>query len=245
MADFTLTYKAFGESALLIEWPARIDDAILQDILLFQTQIEQQLCDLLRESQPAYNSLTLFFDPEKLTHQELTDRLRKLYENLEKGSSKTGRHWQLPVCYHPSFGLDLEELAEQKGISTEALVRLHTAPFYTVYFIGFLPGFLYLGGLAETLHTPRRDNPRLRLPSGSVGIAGSQTGIYPQESPGGWHIIGNCPIPLFDPTADPPCFIQPGDRLSFNPVSEAEYYAIQQQLNSGTFKLKERLYAGS
>src|SRR5699024_5992541 len=128
------------------------------------------------------------------------------------------RQLLLPVCYDPLVAPDLDLVSKQKKLSRSQVIAIHCAGEYRVFMIGFLPGFPYLGGLDKRLEIPRKEQPRRKVAAGSVGIAGSQTGIYPQESPGGWQIIGRCPIPLFDPLADPPCPIAPGDVIKFREI---------------------------
>ncbi len=131
--------------------------------------------------------------------------------------------WQLPICYDLDFGIDLKDVSEHLGKSVAEVIALHTSHTFTVFGIGFLPGFMYLGGLPEVLEVPRRPDPRLKVAKGSVGLAGKQTGIYPQESPGGWNIIGNCSVPLFDANSDDPCFVSVGDKIRFYAISKAEH----------------------
>jgi inhibitor of KinA len=132
---------------------------------------------------------------------------------------------ELPVCYGGEFGPDLEEVAARCGLSAAEVMARHSTAEYRVYMLGFSPGFPYLGGLDPAIAAPRRETPRLRVPAGSVGIAGMQTGIYPQESPGGWQIIGRTPGRLFRPDRAEPCLLGPGDRLRFVPVGPEAFRA--------------------
>lgn len=179
----------------------------------------------LREAVPTYRSLLLHFDP--LTLEEA--RLRRHVEALLRGDAvrlapeREPRLREVPTLYGGAMGPDLPSVAELTGLTEAEVVRLHSETIYTVYMVGFLPGFPYLGVLPEALETPRLEEPRLVVPAGSVAIAGRQTGIYPLESPGGWRLIGRTPLRLFDPRRDPPAYIAPGDRVRFVPVSAAEY----------------------
>src|SRR5699024_4926794 len=130
---------------------------------------------------------------------------------------------EIPVLYGGDYGPDLDLVAHRNQLSTEEVIRIHSERDYLVYMIGFAPGFPYVGGMDERIEAPRKENPRQSIPAGSVGIAGKQTGIYPFESPGGWQIIGRTPAQLFLPESNPPTLIQPGDRLRFVPIDEAEY----------------------
>mgnify|MGYP005819369923 CR=1 FL=1 len=151
--------------------------------------------------------------------------------------------WEIRVCYDLQFGIDLEAISSEKGLSIEEIIALHTENMYTVYFTGFLPGFLYLGGLNEKLSTPRKQTPRTAIPKGAVAIGGTQTGIYPQVSPGGWNIIGNTPVPMFRVNETKPCKIQAGDKIKFHPISDAEHRELIEKVNAGSFELKHYPYA--
>ena len=138
------------------------------------------------------------------------------------------------------FGIDLEALSNSINLSVEEIIELHSKPFYIIYFIGFLPGFLYLGGLDSKLQTPRKANPRLKVPKGSVAIGGNQTGIYPSESPGGWNIIGKSPINFFNLKNDTPCFAKPGDKLQFYPISKDKYSDIEVMVEGNVYQLESQ-----
>ena len=131
--------------------------------------------------------------------------------------------WEVPVCYESVMAPDLLELAEGKQLTISQFVELHTSPYYRIHFFGFLPGFFYLNGLPEILHAPRKSVPSRSVPRGSVAIGGSQTGIYPGESPGGWHLIGRTPVSLFNSQTDPPVWARPGERIKFVPISASQY----------------------
>ena len=168
----------------------------------------------VRDVVPGMNNLTILFDPLAADPQQLTDKLLSAWETAAI-SQKAMRKIDIPVIYGGDSGPDLAEVARHTGLSPAEIVKRHTAAEYIVYFIGFQPGFPYLGGLDPTLATPRRNEPRVVVPAGSVGIGGSQTGIYPSASPGGWQLIGHTGLQLFDPSKNPPTLLQPGDRVRF------------------------------
>ena len=242
MSDHPISFKPFGEKAILIEWPARVDEAILYDILVFTEYLKQECLDTqLWEFVPAYNSLTL------ICRKPIENR-KELFDNLQAWHKKTRGHiplkrqlWRLPVCYEPEFGIDLEETAAKLNLTEEQLIEMHSSETYTVYGIGFLPGFMYLGGLPQSLEVPRRATPRLQVPKGSVGLAGKQTGIYPQQSPGGWNIIGNCPIPIFNVDKPEPCFVSVGDRIQFYPVTRASYDLHKIEAEVGIYNIEKSI----
>ncbi|WP_093026261.1 5-oxoprolinase subunit PxpB [Pustulibacterium marinum] len=236
-----LTYKAFGDKAILIEWPVKIDPEILEDIIQLKSKIESELSSEIEEVVIAYNSITIIF---KCSINHLDETI-EVFKNLHLSESKINHHikslWKIPVCYDTTFGLDLEVLSETLQLSKEEIITLHTQPQYTVYFIGFLPGFLYLGGLDERLTMPRKATPRLQVEQGSVAIGGSQTGIYPMESAGGWNLIGKTPVPFFDSSKDNPCFAKSGDTIQFVPISMKEYKKICLEVEAGVYELENTL----
>lgn len=163
---------------------------------------------------PGMNNLTIVFDPLAVTADALTPALRDAWETADIEHAD-GREIEIPVEYCGECGPDLQAVAEHTGLPADEVVARHAACEYVVFFLGFQPGFAYLGGLDETLHTPRRAAPRLEVPAGSVGIGGAQTGIYPARSPGGWQLIGRTTCVLFDPSRQPPTLLLPGDRVRF------------------------------
>ena len=163
-------------------------------------------------------------------------RLNMLTDKL-KESEKPDRYlWRLPVSYDLDFALDLDEVAKKLKKTIPEIIAMHTGTTYTVYGIGFLPGFMYLGGLLKDLEVPRKATPRSKVVKGAVGIAGKQAGIYPQESPGGWNIIGNCSVPIFDATKENPCFVNVGDKIEFYQISRAEYDLHKIEAEVGIYK---------
>ncbi|HPI79719.1 MAG TPA: 5-oxoprolinase subunit PxpB [Cyclobacteriaceae bacterium] len=233
-----LSYKAFGEGALLVEWPAQINQNTLFDILRLQSAVESKLGDALVETVNAYHSLTIIFNPETLSFEGAVKKVQSLYPERPPLEKLPRNLWAVPVCYDMEYGIDLEEVAHLHKLTVDEVVALHCQPEYTIYFTGFLPGFLYLGGLPESIHTPRKPSPRLRVKKGAVAIAGGQTGVYPSDSPGGWNIIGNSPLPFFDPVRQPPCFARAGDLLRFYPVSKEGHKEILEKVALGTFTIE-------
>lgn len=233
------TYKPYGPKAILIEWPARIEEGILYDILALERLVKDK--SSLVDTVIAYHSLTIRYR-ERIDFDQAVAELKSLSTEANKAPKLNLKRWRIPVCYEEEFGIDLAFLAEEKNCQIKDIVQWHSAADYLVYFIGFQPGFLYLGGLAEKLHYPRRGNPRLRVAKGSVGIGGVQTGIYPQESAGGWQIIGRSPIECFDLKQEPPCFAQAGDRIQFEAISKEQYHQIRADVEAGNYQIPfERL----
>lgn len=235
MKNYQLKYKPFGESAILIEWPAKIDASIIQDIVSFEAILAWE--PTISDTIIAYNSLTVLFR-EVYEFDTAVERFSALYNQKKQVKTRASRCWKIPVCYDTRFGLDLEEIALSKQLSIDEVIQLHSSTKYLVYFIGFQPGFLYLGGLDERIHMPRKANPRLRVEKGSVGIGGEQTGIYPQDSSGGWNILGKTPFELFDITKAQPCFAKAGDRIQFEPVDLHTFKQIEIEVQSGNYEPK-------
>jgi inhibitor of KinA len=236
---FQLTYKLFGWSAILVEWPANISQEIIQEIISFERQVKE--IDAILDTIIAYNSLLIRYQ-NPIVDKELTiSQLKNKYTASSYVIKQDQFLWEIPVCYDASFGIDLEEIANKKKCSVTDIIRLHTETDYIVYFIGFQPGFLYLGGLHQNLHIPRKSNPRVRVDKGSVGIGGAQTGVYPQNSSGGWNIIGKSPLNFFNMKATNPCFAKSGDRIQFVAVDIHTFYQIEREVINQEFIIKKRL----
>lgn len=174
---------------------------------------------------PAFRSLFVQYDPREISFESLCTEIERraaCRASPRPGKGRTAAV-EIPVCYDPRVAPDLEEVARRHGLSAEEAARLHAARAYRVYMLGFTPGFLFLGGLDRRLHTPRLAEPRRRVPAGSVGIAGAQTGAYAIASPGGWRLIGRTPLRLFDAARTPPARAMPGDTVRFVPISLGEY----------------------
>lgn len=239
MSSFHLTYKPYGISAILIEWPAKIQENIIIDIVAYENKILKK--SGVADTIVAYHSLLIKYEVPIADYVSTILELQELYVSTRLLKKQVHQLWQIPVCYHVSFGIDLEEIACKKKCSVSEIIRLHTERDYLVYFIGFQPGFLYLGGLHQNLHVPRKSNPKVRVDKGSVGIGGSQTGIYPQNSSGGWNIIGKSPLNFFDINASEPCFAKPGDRIQFVSVDIHTFYQIEREVANQKFTVKKSL----
>lgn len=236
--------KPMGERSVLIQFEPEINPVLLEKILFYKDVLYGSMVKEEVEVINTYNSLlvTYTYSIEDIYGEIL--RIEKLLEKSQIDKSNDSRLYHIPVCYEPEFGLDLELISTHKQISISQIIQLHTAPVYIVYFIGFLPGFLYLGGMDEKLKISRKNQPRLEVEKGAVGIGENQTGIYPKKSPGGWQIIGNSPVSFFNKNEDPPCEISAGDRVKFYAVSKDEYDTISEEVARGVFRLKSETYAG-
>jgi inhibitor of KinA len=177
----------------------------------------------VRNLHPAYCSLLVKFDALKLRHEELEERLRKNLDRLGEVKLPAPRQIEIPVCYGGEYGPDLDDVAALHGMTPEGVIRLHTATSYLVYFLGFVPGFAYLGELPQELVTPRLATPRKKVPAGSVGIAGNQTGVYPFETPGGWRLLGRTPLAMFRTDRNGLSLLSIGDHVRFVAVSRERF----------------------
>ena len=182
----------------------------------------------MRNLHPGYTSVLVDFDPLQMTHEELAAIIEQSAPAAGAQAQRQSNLVSVPVCYDPEFGPDLLDLATHAKISPEEVIRIHSSATYLVYFLGFSPGFAYMGGLPEKLHMPRLATPRGHVAGGTVGIAGSQTGIYPVDSAGGWRLIGRTPWRMFDPNAQPPTRLQPGDTVNFSAIDRATFSAMAQ-----------------
>lgn len=232
-----VTIVPHGDAAMLIEWEAKIDPKINQKITglvsLFKNQKIEGVIDFI----PAFSTLLINYDPRIISYQ----RLKAITEDLltvEVGGGKMKKRiFEIPVCYGGQYGPDIDFISRNAGLSEQALIDIHSGTDYLIYMLGFLPGFSYLGGLDESIHTPRLDNPRMIIPAGSVGIGGSQTGIYPLESPGGWQLLGRTPVKTYDPDRKNPILFDAGDYIRFVPIDADTYQQIEAAVAEGTYQV--------
>ncbi len=227
-----------GDTALTIEFGDRIEKRWLTAVTALDEALAQAMAnDRLPgvvETVPTFRSLTLVYDPLLTSRAAIEGVLRQVLPNATSVLRRHRRRWRLPVCYGDQLselGPDLDDLAAASGLSSSEVVRVHSSMRYVVYLLGFLPGFAFLGDLAPALVRPRRREPRLRVPAGSVAVASTLTAIYPWDSPGGWHLIGRCPIPLFSPDWPEAALLQAGDEVGFRCLDLVEYRELASTTN--------------
>ena len=218
--DAVVAYRmlAAGDTGLVVEFGDRVDRPLSNLVLALAQRIGDANIAGVVECVPTFRSLMIYYEPLAVPYAALTARVGELVQGLLPAET-AGRLWRLPVCYDQSLAPDLAEVAATTNLSPAQVAERHSAPTYHVYMLGFLPGQPYLGDLAPDLALPRRHSPRMKIPAGSVAIATTLTCIFPQETPCGWHLIGRCPVPLWDRQA----LLRPGDRVGFVPVSVREY----------------------
>jgi KipI family sensor histidine kinase inhibitor len=218
-----IRFLPIGERGLTVELGNEISIAINAQVRALAIGIEAAGIPGLTEVIPTYRSIGVEYDPLVTTFEDMQARIREVAAHLDPQGLGTPKLVQIPTVYGGEYGPDLPFVAEHAGLSVADVIRLHTGTEYHVYMLGFTPGYVYLGGLPERLHTPRLSSPRIRVPRGSVAVGGSQTGIYPVESPGGWRLIGRTYLTLFDPSKEIPTLMLPGDKVRFVPIGEADY----------------------
>jgi len=230
-------YLPFGDNALLVEFSDTISlEANLKVTVLSEAVTKAKM--RIEELVPTYRSLLIRYDPLKTTYEQLVFQLKDLEKTLDKPSPETKRQKiAIPVVYGGEYGPDLAYVAKHHRLTEQQVVKLHSSREYRVYMIGFVAGFPYLGEVSDEIATPRLETPRLKVPAGSVGIAETQTGIYPCEAPGGWQIIGRTPLVLFNPMQQPPTPLKAGDTVNFEAISEKEFRTIEKQTRT---KLSQR-----
>lgn len=225
-----------GDSALLIEFEQKIAPEINAQITAFVHLLKGQHIEGVTDLIPAFASLLINYDPRVIGYKDLKARIEELLKIEVSEEAGDARVFEIPVCYGGEYGPDIANIAENAGLSEQEVIDIHCSKDYLIYMLGFLPGFVYLGGLDERIHTPRLANPRISIPAGSVGIAASQTGIYPLNSPGGWQLLGMTPVKTYDPERETPILVEAGDYIRFVPVTEEEFLKIKKQVDDGTYE---------
>jgi len=231
---------AAGEGGLVVEFGAIISPAINVCVQTFMRMVSGSKVNGIIEAVPSYCSVVIYFDPFKITRTSLTKQIEAILADLQlaKLGNLVRRVVHIPVCYGGVLGPDLDYVAKYTGLMVEKVIKLHAGQPYLVYMLGFTPGFPYLGGLSDLLIVPRQEKPRSRVPVGSVGIGGNQTGFYPIESPGEWWLIGRTPLKAFDPTRPEPFLLAPGDYVQFESITLEQYFLIRQAVTQGIYQLK-------
>ncbi len=222
-----------GDQALLIEYGDGIDPAVNERVRAVAAFLKKSPPDGVRAVIPAYRNLSLLYDPLVTSPDNILRALAELESRIHEVEIQRPKIVEIPVCYGGEYGPDLDFVAEHNHLTPEEVISIHAGTDYPIYMVGFTPGFCYLGGLDKRLHTPRRRTPRTFLPAGSVGIAEAQTGMYPQDSPGGWQIIGRTPLRLFAPERENPFLYEAGDRIRFIPIAVEDFIRISRREGKG------------
>lgn len=222
-----------SETSALIEFGNKIDKDINKKIRLFCTYLDENPFSGFIEYVPYYASVSVIYNPLMIKNDEpfkiVKLKLEEILLKLDFSYDYEEHIVEIPVCYCGELAPDIEYVAKVNHLSVDEVIDIHSNGKYLVYMIGFAPGFPYLGGLSEKIHTPRRETPRIAIPEGSVGIAGTQTGVYTIETPGGWQIIGRTPLKMFDLNSDYQTLLKCGDIVKFYPISYDEYINLKEK----------------
>lgn len=227
-----------GDAAMVVEFGSTLDPRLNAQVQALDAALREAPPPGMRETVPTLRSLLVQYDPDVIDFATLAAFVRPLLSGPAARPTAPGRRWRLPVCYGGRHGPDLDWVAERVGLSTGEVVRLHAGASYRAGMVGFLPGCAYLLGLPEALALPRRATPRTQVPRGAVAIALTMSLVYPADSPGGWHLLGHCPVPMFDLRRDPAPLIDAGDEIRFEPVREAEIEAVARAIAAGGYDVE-------
>jgi len=221
-----------GDRAMLVQYGKEINETNNDCVAQLAAWLEQQEIAGIQELVPTYCSLMICYEPKTITYPALVQRLKRFKPSIVDNQQKEKKILEIPCVYD---GEDLTSMEELCHLSKEEIIKLHCGTDYRIYMLGFLPGFVYLGGLDERIHAPRLSSPRTAIPAGSVAIGGGQTGIYPIASPGGWRLLGRTPLKLYDPERSEPILCKAGEYIRFVPITLERFQEIEQELESGSY----------
>ena len=224
-----------GDSSVIVEFGNDISPEINSRIRTFNIALEESHIPGISEMVPTYRSLMVHYDPGVIRYDGLVKELKSLLGQLSSIQIPPSDVLEIPVLYGGEAGPDLDFVAEHNHKTPEEVIQIHTSTEYLIYMLGFTPGFTYLGGMSDEIAAPRLKQPRVKIPAGSVGIAGSQTGVYPIDSPGGWQLIGKTPVRMYDPDRAEPILPKAGEYIKFYSITQAEFDAITAQEAAGTY----------
>lgn len=226
-----------GDRALIVEFGRIIDETINDRVQQMANLLDREKPAGVLECIPTYRSLLVLYDPMIVGYESLKNTILKMVPEEGSAESHVKTILRIPCCYGREYGPDLSDMEKICGIGEDEIVRIHSGQLYKIYMLGFLPGFVYLGGMDPRIAAPRLSVPRTAIPAGSVGIGGSQTGVYPIASPGGWRLIGSTPVRFYDPDRAEPILCRAGEYIRFIAITPEEYKAIARDVSAGTYKL--------
>lgn len=231
-------YLICGDSALNMEFGNIISEETNKKIRAVAILIETMKITGINELVPTYRSLMIHYNPLMIDYGNLVSILREVEGSLDNILLPSPEIIEIPVLYGGQYGLDIENVAKHNNLTVEEVIRIHTSVEYLIYMLGFTPGFPYLGGMDKRIATPRLSSPRTKIPAGSVGIAGEQTGVYPMQSPGGWQLIGRTPLELYNPEKENPILLKSGNYIVFKSIDEEEYIKIEEKIKNNIYEYK-------
>ena len=236
MSGEQVRYLTFGDRGLVVEFENEISPEISMKVRSLYYAVTNSCIPGIISMIPTYRSLLLEYSPDIIRYKELLSNLKELENQFGTIKLPNPNIFLIPTFYGGEFGPDIQTVMEKNKLSEEEVVSIHSGTDYLVYMLGFAPGFTYLGGMDNRIETPRLINPRVKVRSGSVGIAGSQTGIYSIDSPGGWQLIGHTPIKIYDPKREKPVLHKAGDYMRFKAINRAEYDRISAEVDNNTYQ---------
>ena len=231
-----------GDRALCVEFGNEIDEHINARLMGFIKLLSDEKIKGIEEFVPSFRSVLIHYNPSLISYGEMVGIIESALQKPFHETSHKKKVVKIPVCYEGEFAPDIEFVAEHAGLSVEEVIKIHTGKPYLVYMLGFQPGFPYLGGLDERIHTPRLESPRIKLEAGSVGIGGGQTGLYPMESPGGWQIIGVTPVRCYNPEKSKPIPYKAGDYIQFFSIKSEEFEVLRDEDLRGDYEFEIEEY---
>ena len=235
-------YLIAGDKAIVLEFGNEISREINLLARKMYCCISKKNIRGIEEIVPTYRSLIIYYNPQKVKLADLVQQLKKLEDSITEIALPIAHITEIPTLYGGEYGPDLEFVAQHNKLSIEEVIKIHSKKEYFIYMLGFLPGFVYLGGMSDKIATPRLEKPRIKVSEGSVGIAAKQTGIYPIESPGGWQIIGRIPVKLYDPKKESSFLLKSGDYVKFYPVNQKEFEETKKNYKEGNYICKVKPY---
>ncbi|MEX2594279.1 MAG: allophanate hydrolase subunit 1 [Anditalea sp.] len=241
--DYPIKYRYISPFILEVCWPADICEGILLDIIRLKKGLQTIWGPDLRDMTMGYHCLSLHFN-SAINFPLVLSEIEEVRTSTGFSILPARKRWHIPICYDLEFGKDLSIMAKTTKLNIEEIIDLHSSTIYLLYFYGFMPGFMYLGGLAEELYTPRKNMPDRKVKKGSLAIGGRQTGIYPMDSPGGWSIIGKTPVNIFNLHSKDLVLAQPGDEIQFEKIDKDLFYFIQDQDAASRYVLKNETIHG-
>lgn len=228
--------RPVGDQAVLCEFNNAIAEEINNQVHNLAKHILNRHIRGVTELLPTYRSLLVFYDSSVVAYRHLASIIGSINIEDEKEEMQDRKIRIVPCLYGGEYGPDLQQMSHQLGMPSDQIIDIHQSVDYKIYMLGFLPGFVYLGGLDKRIHMPRLDVPRTKIPARSVGIGGNQTGVYPMDSPGGWRLIGSTPLDFYNPTKEPPVLCSAGEYIRFVSVSEKDYEMIRKDVEAGVYE---------
>ena len=235
-------YLTAGDKAIVLEFGNEISKEVNLLVRKMHFIIQKENIEEIEEIVPTYRSLIIYYNPLMVKYFDFVRKLKELENSITEIILSTAHIIEIPTLYGGEYGPDLEFVTHHNKLSVEEVIKIHTEKEYFIYMLGFLPGFVYLGGISDKIATPRLEKPRLKVLEGSVGIAGKQTGIYPLESPGGWQIIGRTPVKLYNPQKEPPFLLKSGDYVKFYPINQEQFKEIKKKIDVENYNCKVKPY---